>query len=207
MQKTWAEENWTLAEVLRLPVFWLISAGFASMSALNTGLTFHIVSIYVDNGLTPTIAASAFVPIAITSAFVQMGSGMLLDHFPSRVLLAMSLFLHTLLLAMAPYLRSMEMALGFGVIMGTASGLQMTIGNTIWAMYFGRRHLGSITGATATISVASSAIGPMLFGIARDIWGSYTFVLLVSAALPFVLGIAILYLGQRPQRPSTTLAS
>jgi MFS family permease len=207
MQKTWAEENWTLAEVLRLPVFWLISAGFASMSALNTGLTFHIVSIYVDNGLTPTIAASAFVPIAITSAFVQMGSGMLLDHFPSRVLLAMSLFLHTLLLPMAPYLRSMEMALGFGVIMGTASGLQMTIGNTIWAMYFGRRHLGSITGATATISVASSAIGPMLFGIARDIWGSYTFVLLVSAALPFVLGIAILYLGQRPQRPSTTLAS
>ncbi|PON16702.1 hypothetical protein C2W62_17020 [Candidatus Entotheonella serta] len=123
----------------------------------------------MDNGLTPTIAASSFVPIAITSAIVQLGSGMLVDRFPARVLLAMSLFLHVLLLAIAPYLRSIEMALAFGVIMGTASGLQQTLGNSIWAMYFGRQHLGSITGATTTISVASSAMGPMLFGIARDV--------------------------------------
>ncbi len=193
--------------MLRLPVFWLLSAGFSSISALNTGLTFHIVSIYVDNGLTPTIAASAFVPIAITSAMVQLGSGMLVDRFPARALLAMSLFLHALLLAMAPYLRSVEMALCFGVIMGAASGLQQTIGNSIWAMYFGRRHLGSITGATTTISVASSAIGPMLFGIARDVWGSYTLILLTSATLPFVLGIAILWLGQPPQRPPATVST
>ncbi|WP_089936636.1 MFS transporter [Candidatus Entotheonella palauensis] len=203
-KEPWVEENWTLAEVLRLPVFWLLSAGFSSISALNTGLTFHIVSIYVDNGLTPTIAASAFVPIAITSAIVQLGSGMLVDRFPSRVLLAMSLFLHALLLAIAPYLRSIEMALAFGVIMGAASGLQQTIGNSIWAMYFGRQHLGSITGATTTISVASSAVGPMLFGIARDVWGSYTFVLLTSATLPLALGIAILCLGQRPRRSRQT---
>ncbi len=128
----------------------------------------------------PSIAASAFVPIAITSAFVQLGSGMLIDRFPVRVLLAMSLFLHATLLAIAPYLRSIEMALGFGVIMGTASGLQQTIGNSIWAMYFGRRHLGSITGATTTISVASSAMGPMLFGIARDVWGGGLYVRLVD---------------------------
>ncbi len=204
-QATWVEEHWTLAEVLRLPVFWLLSAGFSSISALNTGLTFHIVSIYVDNGLTPTIAASSFVPIALTSAVVQLGSGVLVDRFPAQVLLAMSLFLHALLLAIAPYLRSVEMALAFGVIMGTASGLQQTIGNSIWAMYFSRRHLGSITGATTTISVASSAMGPMLFGIARDLWGSYTFILLTSATLPLALGIAILCLGQRPKRPSATL--
>jgi hypothetical protein len=180
---------------------WLLSAGFASISALNTGLTFHIVSIYVHNGLTPTLAASSFVPIAITSAIVQLGSGMLVDRFPAQVLLAISLFLHALLLTMAPYLHSIEMALGFGIMLGMASGLQHTIGNSIWAMYCGRRHLGSITGATTTISVASSGVGPLRGGIARDIWGSYTFVLLTSATLPFALGIAILCLGQRPQRP------
>ena len=205
---TYVEDNWNLQEVLRLPVFWLLSAGFAAMSALNTGLTFHIVSIYVDNGLTPTIAASAFVPIAITSAVVQLGSGLLLDRFPARVLLAVSLFLHALLLATAPYLRSVELAIGFGVMMGMAGGLQQTIGNAIWAMYFGRRHLGSITGVTTTISVAASAIGPMLFGIARDVWGSYTGVLLISAVLPIVLGAAILgpWAG-RPTRGSGRLVA
>ena len=195
----WPEDHWTLSEAMRVPVFWLIASGFAAMSMLSTGLTFHIVSIFTDGGLTPTIAASAFVPIAMTSAIVHLGSGALLDRIAARLLLAVALWLHVVLLLMAPHLHSVQMALGFGVVMGTASGLQMTIGNVIWAVYFGRRHLGSIAGATATISVAASALGPMLFGIARDFFGSYTLVLVVSAALPLVLGLAQLLWGQPPR--------
>ncbi len=194
----WSEDHWTLAEAMRAPVFWLIAAGFASMSMLSTGLTFHIVSIFTDGGLTPTIAASAFVPIAMTSALVQLGSGALIDRIAVRILLAAALLLHAIILLMAPHLHSIEMAWGFGVVMGTASGLQMTIGGVVWAMYFGRRHLGSIAGATATVSVAASALGPMLFGVARDFLGSYTFVSMVSAALPCGLAVVILLGGQPP---------
>ncbi|MCZ6873171.1 MAG: MFS transporter, partial [bacterium] len=159
---SWSEDHWTLAEVLRAPAFWILAAGFSSISMLSTGLTFHLVSIYVDNGLTPTIAASAFVPIAITSAVAQLGCGMLLDRVPARFLLALSLVMHAILLVGAPYLRTVHLALGFGVLMGAAGGLQQTISSSIWAMYFGRRHLGEISGATTTISMASSAMGPML---------------------------------------------
>ncbi len=200
-EQLWSEEHWTLAEVLRTPVFWLMSGGFSSMSLLSTGLTFHIVSIYVDNGLTPTLAAAAFIPMATTSACVQLGSGMLLDRVAVRILLAIALFLHTVILLLAPHLTSVVLAMGFGVIMGAANGLQMTIGSVVWAMYFGRRYLGSIAGATAAISVASSAGGPMLFGIARDMLGSYTLVVTVSAGLPLLMGVANLCFGQRPQRP------
>jgi sugar phosphate permease len=197
---SWSAEHWTLAEVMRAPVFWILSSGFASMSMLSTGLTFHIVSLYVDNGLTPTIAASAFVPIALTSAVVQLGSGVLVDRVPARLLLAIALGLHAVLLVGAPYLRTVELALAFGVLMGAAGGLQQTIASTIWAMYFGRRHLGSISGATATISVASSALGPMVFGIARDFWGSYTLVLRISAVLPLVLAAVVMVRGRPPRR-------
>jgi MFS family permease len=196
----WSEDHWTLSEAMHVRVFWLIVAGFASMSMLSTALTFHIVSIFTDGGLTPTIAASAFVPIAMTSAIVQLGSGVLIDRIAVRILLAAALFLHAIILLMAPHLHSIEMAWGFGVIMGTASGLQMTIGGVVWAMYFGRRHLGSIAGLTATISVAASALGPMLFGIARDVLGSYTFVSMVSAALPLGLGMVNLLCGRPPDR-------
>lgn len=195
-----SEEHWTLSEALRTPVFWVLGTGFASMSMLNTGLTFHIVSIYIDNGLSTTIAASAFIPIAMTSALVQLGSGVLVDRVPAHILLSIALFLHMLLLVIAPYLYSIELSWVFGIIMGIASGLQQTISSVIWAIYFGRRHLGSIAGATATISVASSSLGPMLFGIARDKLGSYTIVLLSSAILPLILGIVILYCAQPPQR-------
>lgn len=204
---TGSEDHWTLSEAMRVAVFWVIASGFAAMSMLSTGLTFHIVSIFTDGGLTPTIAASAFVPIAITSAVVQLGSGVLVDRIAVRVLLAAALFLHAVILLLAPHLHSIEMALGFGVVMGVASGLQMTIGGVVWAMYFGRRHLGSIAGAMATISVAASALGPMLFGIARDLMGNYTLVLTISAALPLGLSVVNLFFGQPPGQRRYKFAS
>jgi MFS family permease len=202
--RPWTEEHWTLAEVLRSPVFWLLAAGFSAMSALSTGLTFHIVSIYIDNGLTATMAASTFLPIAVTSAVVQLASGILIDRIPARILLTISLLLHTVILLLAPYLHSVEMAMGFGIIWGIASGLQMTISSVVWAIYFGRRHLGSIFGVTATISSASSALGPMLFGIARDALSSYTFILTASAVLPLIMSVANLLYGRPPKRQTPT---
>ncbi len=65
-----------------------------------------------------------------------------------------------------------------------------------WAKYFGRKHLGSITGMTATILVIGSALGPMPFGIARDWWGSYNLILTISAVAPLGLGIVSLFMGQ-----------
>ena len=86
------ETNWTLSEAIRTSTFWIISAGMASVSMLNTGLTFHLFSIFSDNGLSATVAASVFLPMAATTAIVQMGGGLLSDRIPVRVLLAVALF-------------------------------------------------------------------------------------------------------------------
>ena len=194
------EDNWTLSEALHTPVFWLISAGLASMSALSTGLTFHIFSIFRDSGLSSTVAASVFIPIAATGAVVQLVGGLLMDRVSVRILLALSLFLQTIGLIMAPFLSSVQLAYTFGLMMGVRGGLQLIIGNVVWAKYFGRLHLGSITGVAATISVGSSALGPMPFGIARDLMGSYTTILIGIAILPLLLALATLIFVRAPQR-------
>jgi cyanate permease len=69
----------------------------------------------------------------------------------------------------------------------------------IWAKYFGRQHLGSITGVASLISAAGSAVGPMPMGIARDRLGSYTMTLTLLAVLPLVLAAVALF-ARRPQR-------
>ena len=194
------EENWTLSEAVRTRAFWLISAGLASMSMLMTGLTFHIFSIFRDNGLSSTVAASVFVPIAATAAIVHLGGGLLIDRIAARILLALALLLQALILVMAPFLPSVEIAFLFGLIMGITAGLEMTVGGVIWAKYFGRLHLGSITGLSLTIMVASSALGPMPFGIARDLMGSYTVILASFAILPFLLAIVTLIFASPPRR-------
>jgi sugar phosphate permease len=194
------EEHWTLSEAIGTSTFWIVSAGLSSGSMLSTGLTFHLFSIFKDSGLSSTVAASVFLPIAVTSGIMHLGGGILVDRMPIRVILAISLFFQTLALIMAPYLCSVELALAFGLIMGIRGGLQMIVSNVIWAKFFGRMYLGSISGVTATLMVASSALGPMPFGVARDILGSYTAVLIGFAGLPFILAVATLFYCRPPVR-------
>lgn len=196
------ENNWTVSQVTRTFTFWLIIAGLCSMSALNTGLTFHIFSIFNDSGLSSAVAAAVFVPISVTAAVVQLGGGLLIDRIPVRMLLSLSLVLQAVVLVLSPYLVSVEMALLYGIISGMRTGLQQIAGNVIWAKYYGRMHLGSITGIASTAQVASSALGPMPFGIARDLMGSYTAILVGGALIPFVLGLVILRYAKTPE-PST----
>lgn len=192
------EINWTRDEAVRTSVFWLVAAGLSVQSALSTGLTFHIFSIFRDSGLSAAVTASVFVPMALTAAIVQIAGGILIDRVPVRVLLALSLLLMAFVLVMAPHLNSIPLAYAYGLLSGVRGGLQLIVSNVVWAKYFGRRHLGSITGIVATLSVGSSALGPMPFGIARDLAGSYEGVLTGFALLPLVLALVTVLFVRPP---------
>jgi len=163
---------------------------------LSTGLFFHMVSIFNDNGLDAATAAWVFVPIAMTMALVNFGSGMLVDRVQVRFLLATALLLQTTSLLLAQYLQGPEMTFFYGIILGMTMGLTGTVNGVGWAKYFGRKYLGSITGVTTTILVLGSALGPMPFGIAHDWLGNYTLVLTLCALIPFTLAVANLFVRQ-----------
>ena len=183
------EVHWTLREAMGTSVFWILVASLSAISMLSTGLFFHMVSIFIDNGLTPNLAAAVFVPIAVTTAIVNWGSGILVDRVPARILLAIGLFFQALSLLMARSLSGTTFVLVFGVVLGVSSGLIRILGSVVWAMYFGRHHLGSITGFTTMITITGSALGPMPLGIGRDLLGSYNLALMISAFIPLLLGI------------------
>jgi MFS family permease len=195
------EHNWTRTQALRTSSFWLVVAGLASMSMLNTGLTFHLFSVFEDSGLSSAVAASVFVPIAATGAVVQLVGGLLIGRVPIRVMLAVSLSMMGLLLVLAPSLNSLAMAYFFGICMGVQGGLEMIVSSVVFANFFGRRHLGSIVGLASTILVGASALGPMPIGVARDLLGGYAVVFGVFAILPFALAVACLLFCKVPGAP------
>ncbi len=197
-----AEEDWTLSEATRTPIFWVFVVGIASISMLSTGLYFHMVSIFNDNGLTSTIAASVFVPVAVTTAIVNLGSGALANRIPLRLMLATALFLQVMALIMAQFLQGIELAFLYGIILGAIGGLNHIVNSVSWAKYFGRKYLGSITGVTTTILIAGSALGPMPLGIARDMLGSYNTTLTVTAIIPLMLGIASFFVNRPSKNPT-----
>lgn len=193
------EENWTREEALRTATFWIVAGALATTAMISTGLFFHMVSIFADSGLEPGVAAAVYLPIAVTTAVVNLGSGALVDHIPPRFALAFSLLLQAVALWMARDLATVPLAFLYGIALGTAMGLFRTIAGVAWAHYFGRQYLGSISGIASTILIVGASLGPIPLGYARDALGSYDQALLALTLVPLSLGVASLFL-QPPTR-------
>ncbi len=193
------EDNWTPAEAFKTPAFWVVAGSAGTISMLSTGLVFHLVSVFGDQGLDANTAAAVFVPLSITMACVNFGGGVLADRVPVRLLLITALVAMAGSLFLALHLGSKTLVLAFGIVLGATSGFYRVIMSVLWANYFGRLHLGSIMGTAQTIAIAGSALGPMPIGIARDVLGSYDAVLLWSMLVPAFFIVANL-LTSRPER-------
>ena len=194
-----AEENWTAKEASRTPAFWIIAMGLASISMLSTGLQFHMVSIFLDNQLSADAAASIYFPLAVTTAIVTLGSGILVDRIGVRYLLMAALLLQALALWLAPSLSGMVIAMLYGIVLGCLQGLQRTVSTVVFASYFGRLHLGAISGISSTILVAGSALGPLPMALARDLLGEYDQALYFLSILPLLLAVVSLFM-KRPRK-------
>lgn len=191
------ESNLTLAEARRTGAFWLITAGDVAVSAFGTGLVFHHFDILAQSGVERAAAAAVFVPLGLVTAAGNIGAGALLDRVAPRFVLVATLAFLAGALVLAGWLPPGTL-LVYGTLIGLAQGMKSAISGSIFAAYFGRRHIGAIKGFATTISVAGTAIGPLAFAVGRDLSGSYLPVLLATAAVPAALAAASLWL--RPPR-------
>lgn len=192
------EINWTYRDALRTPVFWVCAIGVSSIGALSTGLFFHLVSIFETKGLDQDIAALAYLPVAVTSALVNVAGGFLIDRTRVKVILSFALLFQAMAMWAALLISSVEMSLLFGVTLGINFGLTHVAIGVLWARYFGREHLGKIQGTASTITVIGTAIGPVPFGMAKDLFNSYDWALFLLAFIPVGFAIAVL-LFEKPK--------
>lgn len=90
---------------------------------------------------------------------------------------------------------------GFGV----GSGIWSITSNLAFIRNFGPLHLGEITGLCSAIMVFSSAIGPALFSLGLDIFGTYAAAQwLCIAALSCLLVAAVIIPHRDEQIPRST---
>jgi MFS family permease len=166
----------------------------SSVALVSTGLFFHMVSIFNQQGLSPSVVATVYIPIAFATAAANMAGGILTDRIPLRFLLAFGLFLQAAALVLAGQLQGPSSALLFGTILGATSGITRAISTISWPTFFGRKNLGSIYGFSASAGVIGAAVGPIPFGFVYDRLGSYQPVLLILATICFLLSLISLSL-------------
>lgn len=185
-----AERATTLKEAVRSYNFWIFNLGLCSYALIVTGVVFHMSSIGRLAGLSRMEAFSIFLPMSVFSLITQFLAGWISDRISLKYLLMVMMF--------ATGLGSLGF-MDFGniwartlviVSQGVMGGLFGCLCVVAWPRFFGRKHLGAISGLNMGCLVFASAIGPPLFGLAESLTGQYRSAFVICVSLAVVLFVA-----------------
>ena len=197
--------DYTLQEARRTFSFWVFALMFGLQGLAITGYAFHVLAISAELGVSSNYILGLFIPSAVVSVIFGFVIAWLTDLPTIRIkylvcVMALSSLLGFGALAGGDYPQvSWLQVLGFGISGGCFGGLS----SVVWPRFFGRQHLGAISGLFMTVIVLASAVGPFLLSAAELFIGSYRAGFIFAALLAAVLGVASLR-ADNPQRRAGT---
>ena len=203
--KTHAEARpgapFTLREAQRTYAFWIFTAGLFMGGLIMTAYTFHIVSIFADAGIERSVAIALFFPASIVAVAFQFGGSWLSDRIKLKYFAALQLLgltaLCGALIVLRPGVPVVVVVIGHGIAQGVF-GITSSI---TWPRFFGRKHLGAVSGFAGAVTVAGSAVGPSMYSVGRDLTSSYAIASVVCGAICIGLMVGSFW-ADRPMHPS-----
>ena len=179
------------ANVYLSPGFWLLAISLSTPSLVSTALIFHQASIFEENGLSATVAASSFALYSAASAVCSLAAGFAVDRIGPNLLVVFSMATLLATLVLAVVSDSLIVAMIYVLMMGISAGSYIIVQSTIWAYHYGRHGLGRIQGPAMTLSVCASAVGPLPLAIFHELTGTYTLGMLLMMSLPVASVVAL----------------
>lgn len=184
------EEPWTLKQAMATRPFWFMLFCMVVAAMVNTGITFHIVSIIATKGYSSAFAAL----ILSIAAFVQFPltflAGYVVDRVKVRYVKSIGFGVLLAAMVMLLYSESRSALILFAVVHGIFTVFDNVSTGVLWPNYFGRKNLGSIRGIAMTAMVVGSALGPLPFGYAFDQFQGYREILLIMMVFPVLASLA-----------------
>jgi MFS transporter, OFA family, oxalate/formate antiporter len=173
VRTTPAETNFTRAQALRTPSFWLLCLFTLFAYPVQAGVSLHQAPYLIERGLSPTVAATIVSTFSFASGIASLSFGLFPRRVPIRYALALSgAALSAGTLAMLGIATSRDGYLAASIF-GIGIGGLLTLLPIAWADYYGRASYGAIRGIALSVQVMAQASGPLLSGILRDWSGSY----------------------------------
>ena len=197
------EASFTVRQALRTRAFWALAVYAGACFMAQAGVSLHLASHYINQGLpgsTAALTVSAF-------AFAQVASSPLWSKLTSwlslRVLLALSGFgvgLGSLAVASSG---SLEWGVMSAVFVGSGVSGATLLLRLACADYYGRQNLGSITSLILSVQTVGQAAGPIIAGFTFDYTHSYWTPFLFFAVAASASALLVLSATQ-PSTPYST---
>ena len=193
-----AQREFTRGEALQTLAFWAPTLVLSTQALVFTGITFHIVDVGAAAGLAETQAVSLFLPMAVVSTGVGYLMGLASDRLNLK-----SLYLLMMTAQVAAFVGMANIGLElFWAIAtlgwGVSGGCFGTLSTVTLPRFFGRVHLGAISGVQMMSMVIASALGPSLLAVFKQQVGSYQPALYLCCGLPLIAFVLIL-ISRNPQ--------
>lgn len=186
-------ETWTVSEALHSGMFWVIAASLATSGTLITALSFHQIALLGERGLTPLEAAANFLPQMVTGLLATMLTGSLIDRTSPKLYVIFSMTTLAASLLMLPLVSPGWSAVLYGLMLGAASGSLRGMEAAAYVRYYGTQHIGSIRGIATSISLASTAFGPLALALGVDLVGGFTLPAVALAVIPLIVAMCAVF--------------
>lgn len=194
--------EYSLSDVRKMFGFWALCGYPALFGLFTTGFAFHVVSIFGEQGISRDIAIHIFQPIAIVSIVSTIFCSVLSDYVKIKYLAFYMGIMSVLAIVGLSQLQAdgfsyWLMILGYG---GATGGHSIFL-SIFLPRYYGRQHLGAITGQAMTLMVFASAIGPILFSLSLSVFNQYNVAVYICGFVYIVLLICTCFI-YNPQEGS-----
>jgi len=189
--------QFTLPEARRSLTFWVFGLALALQSLYITAITFHIESIFTEAGMDGSRGFAMFPAAALVGIAAALIGGWLSNRIALRHFY--KLFLLGIVGSMTGFIfLSPKWIPLITVCFGLSNGLFGLLIGITWPKYFGREHLGAISGLNMAMLVFGSAIGPIFLSLSLRWFDHYRTSLLACLVITLLLFIGSFF-ARNPQ--------
>ena len=185
--------QYSRAQAMRTPVFWLLMLYTALVYPVQAGVSLHQAPYLIERGIDATTAA------LVVSTFSLMSgvSGLVFGLFGRRIGVRSALVGGAIVLTsgvlLMEALQTPEEAFLAAALFGVGLGSMFTVLPIAWADFFGRQSYGAIRGIALVAQVLPQAAGPLISGVLRDLTGDYSLSLFCFAGFSAVAAVVGLF--------------
>ena len=198
-------EEYTFAQVLATPAFWLIALMHTLCCMAHSGPLFHMVSNMMDHGVDKLAAATILALAGLASIPGRIGTGLLAERYGSKSMLVFWLASQATTIVLY---RLVEGQLSFTLLaiwFGMSYGSVMPLYAMLTREFFGPRVMGTSYGAIFLLSGLGMGVGAWVGGRLFDSSGTYQLMYLLGFAAS-AIGAICAALLQPPRAPATPMA-
>lgn len=193
-----AADDATLREALNHPAFWLVAATFTLYAFGSAALWAHLMPAFASKGLTQAQALAVVVwfgPAQVLGRFVFLGAG---HRMGTRTLGLVVLAGVPAALAIFAVGDSVLALTAFAVLFGLSNGLVTIVRGSLVPEYWGRAHVGRISGAINLIALLARAAAPLATAALLGAIGGYRG-MLIGLTLLGAASVVTFALARKPR--------